>query len=490
MDNKTIINNPGFWEQKLYRGQWQANKGHNHTQIYAKSLLDHLPEWIVEDIKKQHLSICDWGCAEGQGVKVYSEHFLDNEICGVDVSKSAIKNASIRFPDNEFIVEDWLAGSTSVKQYDVVITSHVLEHFERPVEVIIPRLLQFINKYLLILAPFEEQYPLCKEHCLSFHYESFPVVIEDATCIYFDVVQPGLVGWKGKQVVLVYMKDIPETFLELKELYRKVFNSQKKILKENFSSSSGSDIVLRKLYNELEGIKNSRSYRLISLCRSVKKLLQVKKLPRRITRKIRSFLSKRRQQYLLYKRRKCELDLEKLSKKNVPVLSRKFSSGQQYNVASVMDTFTCSNLSNECNLQQLTPLNWQNEIKSNKPDFLFIESAWRGKDKLWRNRVIYSGPIAGMELFELLLWCKKKAILTVFWCKEDPPHFKRFVGTARHFNYIFTTAQECIEKKTVGTIGFIPCYLHLSRNFKILCLKFLVITEYVLPGHIIINNIN
>jgi spore maturation protein CgeB len=171
-----------------------------------------------------------------------------------------------------------------------------------------------------------------------------------------------------------------------------------------------------------------------------------------MTREIKSSLSSYKQQYFLYKRRKCERDLEKLSKEIVPVLSREFSSGQQYNVAGVMDTFTYSNLSNECNLQQLTPLDWRRELEQYKPDFLFVESAWRGKDKLWRNRVIYSEEIAGVELFQLLLWCKNKAIPTIFWCKEDPPHFKRFVGTARHFDYIFTTAQECIEnyKKACG----------------------------------------
>jgi spore maturation protein CgeB len=450
MNNKTIINSPDFWEEKFYSGQWQAKKGHSYTQIYAECLLDHLPEWIAEDIKKRHLSICDWGCAEGQAVRLYSEYFPDNEICGVDVSKSAIKNASIQFPESEFFREDWLSDSTPVKQYDVVITSHVLEHFERPVEVVIPRLLQFTQKYLLILVPFEEQYPLCKAHCLSFHYESFPVIIEKATCVYFDVIRPGLAGWKGRQAVVVYMKNIPENFLEREGLYQKVFNSHKNILKKNLSCSSESDTAFREeVERELKEIKSSRSYRLISIYRCIYR--NITKLALRMKRKIRSFLSERRQQYLLYKRRRCELDLDKLPKKEVPILSRK-SSAQQYNVASVMDTFTYNNLSNECNLQQLTPFHWQHELEQNNPDFLFIESAWQGKDKLWRNRVIYSGAIAGVELFKLLLWCKNKAIPTVFWCKEDPPHFKHFVGTARYFDYIFTTAQECIEnyKKNCG----------------------------------------
>ncbi|OHB65251.1 MAG: hypothetical protein A2168_08275 [Planctomycetes bacterium RBG_13_50_24] len=466
MDNKTLINSPAYWEEKFYSGQWQANKGHSQTQIYSKCLLDHLPEWIVDDIKQHHLSVCDWGCAEGQGIQIYSEYFPDNEICGVDVSKSAINNASMQYPDGKFYAEDWLADSAQVKQYDVVITSHVLEHFEHPVEVIIPRLLQSTNKYLLILVPFEEQYPLWKEHCLSFHYESFPVVIENATCVYFDVIPPGIVNCKRRQAIVVYMKNIPETFLGFEELYRKVFNSHKNVLKKYFSDSSESEIVLLKLKKELEEIKNSRSYMLIKIYRSIKKLLRrlpwrllrrlpwrlLWRLPRKLPGEIKSFLSQRRQQYLLYRRRKCERELEKLSKKSVPVLSKKYSSGQQYNVASVMDTFTYSNFSGECILQELTPMNWRHELGPNKPDFLFIESAWRGKNKLWRNRIVYSEAMAGVELFELLLWCKKKAIPTVFWCKEDPPHFQHFIGTAKHLDYIFTTAQECIDdyKKCCG----------------------------------------
>jgi spore maturation protein CgeB len=455
IDDKVIINSPDFQEHKLYGSRCHVKESHNQTQIYAKCLLEHLPEWIVEDIKKQHLSICDWACADGQAVEVYCGYFLDNKICGVDISESAINNASKRLSDREFYVEEWLTDLAPARRYDVVITSHILEHFERPIEIVIPRLLQFINKYLLILVPFEEQYPLCKEHCQSFNYESFPVVIEDATCVYFDVIQPGLTGWKGKQLVVLYMKNVPETFLELKELYRKVFDSHKNILKGNFSGSSESDILLCKLNNELEEIKSSRSYRLIRIYRNIRKLPRILlwklprkllwKLSRKLSRKIKLFLSKYKQQYFLHKREKCERDLEKLSQKNVSVLSRKCSLGQKYNVASVMDTFTYSNLSSECNLQQLTPLNWRQEIEQYKPDFLFIESAWRGKDELWRGRVIYSKMI-GVETLELLLWCKRKTIPTVFWCKEDPPHFNHFVGTARHFDYIFTTARECINK--------------------------------------------
>ena len=468
MNSKTIINSPDFWEEKFCSGQWRAKKGHSYTEIYAKCLLNYLPDWIAEDIKKEHLSICDWGCAEGQAVKVYSEHFPDNKICGVDISKSAVNEASMRFPESEFYVEDWLSDSTQVKQYGVVITSHVLEHFECPVEVVIPRLLQFTKKYLLILVPFEEQYPLLKEHCISFNYESFTLFIEDAICVYFGIVRPGLFGWKkGRQVIVVYMKNVPETVLGLKELYRNVFNSHKNILKKNFSGSLESDVAFREeVERELREIKSSRSYKLISIYRSIYRNItrlssrlkrkidcgNIRRPASRLKRKIRSFLSERRQQYLLYKRRRCERDLEKLPKKNAPIPIRKCSSCKQYKVASVMDTFTYSNLSTECNLQQLTPSNWRHELEQNKPDFLFVESAWQGKDKLWRNRVIYSGAIACVELFKLLLWCKNKAIPTVFWCKEDPPHFKHFVGTARYFDYIFTTAQECIEdyKKTCG----------------------------------------
>ena len=41
-------------------------------------------------------------------------------------------------------------------------------------------------------------------------------------------------------------------------------------------------------------------------------------------------------------------------------------------------------------------------------------------------------------------YCRAKAIPTVFWNKEDPPHFDDFIGAAKEFDFVFTSDADCI----------------------------------------------
>ncbi|MDR0580389.1 MAG: glycosyltransferase [Campylobacteraceae bacterium] len=111
-------------------------------------------------------------------------------------------------------------------------------------------------------------------------------------------------------------------------------------------------------------------------------------------------------------------------------------------VAVIMDDFTFNSYRYECDIKQLTPDNWQNELKEFKPELLFIESAWRGKDELWGSKVGHNSE----ELQQIVTWCKNKNIPTVFWNKEDPIHFETFLNTAKQFDFVFTTDIDCIHR--------------------------------------------
>ena len=111
-------------------------------------------------------------------------------------------------------------------------------------------------------------------------------------------------------------------------------------------------------------------------------------------------------------------------------------------IACIMDEFTFGSFEPEAILHQLTPDNWQAELESANPDLLFIESAWRGKDELWGNKVGHTS----MELQGIVKWCGANKIPTVFWCKEDPIHFETFLNTATLFDYVFTTDIDCIHR--------------------------------------------
>jgi hypothetical protein len=56
-------------------------------------------------------------------------------------------------------------------------------------------------------------------------------------------------------------------------------------------------------------------------------------------------------------------------------------------IACIMDEFTFGSYQPEATLHQLTPSHWRAELEAATPDLLFIESAWRGKDELWGNKV-------------------------------------------------------------------------------------------------------
>lgn len=118
------------------------------------------------------------------------------------------------------------------------------------------------------------------------------------------------------------------------------------------------------------------------------------------------------------------------------------SSLREMKIACIMDRFSFDCFGAECQLLQLTPDNWQNEMEGFDPDMLFIESAWQGKDNLWYRKVAH----AGKELYSLTEYCCLKGIPVVFWTKEDPVHFDAFFGAAQMADFVFTTEIDCVQR--------------------------------------------
>ena len=137
------------------------------------------------------------------------------------------------------------------------------------------------------------------------------------------------------------------------------------------------------------------------------------------------------------------------------VISKKLSSNlSELRMACIMDEFTYTSYQPECILMQLTPENWGKELEEFNPEVLFIESAWRGKDDLWGNKVGHNA----VELQNIVAYCKQNNIPTLFWNKEDPVHFETFLNTAQQFDYVFTTDMDCIHRYK-GALGHDRVYL-------------------------------
>ncbi|NGY76377.1 hypothetical protein F6Y02_08630 [Bacillus megaterium] len=98
----------------------------------------------------------------------------------------------------------------------------------------------------------------------------------------------------------------------------------------------------------------------------------------------------------------------------------------------------------EVNLLTFTTENWKEILIENTPDLLFVESAWRGNFGAWEYKIAKYNNQDKTPLFDLLRWCKENNIPTVFWNKEDPIHFEKFIDTAKLFDCIFTTDADMI----------------------------------------------
>lgn len=107
-------------------------------------------------------------------------------------------------------------------------------------------------------------------------------------------------------------------------------------------------------------------------------------------------------------------------------------------VGVILDDFSLAAFQFEWNQIALSRAGWRQELDESKPDLIFIESAWSGNGGQWRYQLAgESGPKA--DLVELLETCRSLGIPTVFWNKEDPPHYSDFLETARLFDWVYTS---------------------------------------------------
>ena len=129
-----------------------------------------------------------------------------------------------------------------------------------------------------------------------------------------------------------------------------------------------------------------------------------------------------------------------------PVLPVPVAGSDRPKVAAILDTFTEYALRHEVDLVLVSPRSWRAQLERRRPVCLFVESAWRGNNEVWTNRVVGYEDLEDNLLSEVLAYCRSAGIPTVFWNKEDPPHFDNFLGAAREFDYVFTSDEDCVPR--------------------------------------------
>jgi glycosyltransferase involved in cell wall biosynthesis len=123
-------------------------------------------------------------------------------------------------------------------------------------------------------------------------------------------------------------------------------------------------------------------------------------------------------------------------------------------VATIVDEFTRVCLEPEVTLLAIDARTWRVQLPVFQPHLLFVESAWRGAHDSWKKRVATYPDHGDDTLASVVRWCRRREIPTVFWNKEDPVHFDRFIAAATQFDHVFTTEIACVDRyRAAGLAG-------------------------------------
>lgn len=161
----------------------------------------------------------------------------------------------------------------------------------------------------------------------------------------------------------------------------------------------------------------------------------------------------------------CEVKIEDITQKRETPFSPllRASSLKDLRMACIMDKFTLDSYKPECNLVEITPDDWKSVIDSFKPEIIFIESAWQGKNGSWYRKIANGSP----ELYKMTTYCHELNIPVVFWNKEDPIYTDTFMPAALCADFVFTTDIDCI-KKYKTTLGHNNVFfLHFAAQPKL-----------------------
>ncbi|GAA6525247.1 glycosyltransferase [Intrasporangium sp. DVR] len=128
--------------------------------------------------------------------------------------------------------------------------------------------------------------------------------------------------------------------------------------------------------------------------------------------------------------------------------------------AVILDPFSSLALRYEWDQVDVRPGQWREQLTTPRPpDLLFVESAWQGNGGLWRLAMTGAGALRE-ELRELVEWAREQGIPTVFWNKEDPPNYDRFIETARWFDHVLTVDADRLPdyRRDLGhdRVGLLP----------------------------------
>lgn len=138
-------------------------------------------------------------------------------------------------------------------------------------------------------------------------------------------------------------------------------------------------------------------------------------------------------------------------------------------VGLIADEFTTETLSRRVTV---VPISREDPVASLDEgiDLVFVESAWEGNGGEWFRGVGYYDDDEFAPLGRLLAEARRRGIPTVFWNKEDPVHYRRFVHAATRCDHVFTTDASLVRDYLVAGVDHVlsasslPFYAELTLH--------------------------
>ena len=206
MKAKDTINSNSYWNAR-FAENWEPCQGPAQSRFFARLAIENLPRWLIDQLQRKPMTLCDWGCAQGDGTDVWANYVDSDRITGVDFSAIAVEQAAQRYPAIRFLNQNWLeAQQDELPVFDVVFSSNTLEHFHRPYAVL-KTLCSRATKALVLALPYREL-DRHHEHFYTFLPDNIPTAINGGFKLVWsrvvDCRQISNTLWGGDQIVLVY----------------------------------------------------------------------------------------------------------------------------------------------------------------------------------------------------------------------------------------------------------------------------------------------
>ena len=196
--NPNPTNSREWWEEYFIE-DWDAHGGASQTRHFMERLIRELPAPEISFLRATPVSILDWGCAFGEGVELLADSFPKSHVTGLDFAARAIEQARLRHPEQRFVQTE---SGEIPGQFDVILTSNCLEHFEHPLELMRSHL-DSCKRLYIVLVPYDEA-PLSEHHKTRFIEESFPEIVGRFSRLCAKRIDVDPEYWSGQQLLVVY----------------------------------------------------------------------------------------------------------------------------------------------------------------------------------------------------------------------------------------------------------------------------------------------